>query len=117
MKVIIAGSRKYARYRYYKIMEEAIKESGFEITEIISGGALGIDTFAEIYADVNGIKKKIFYPKYDKFPGRIAPLKRNEEMAAYGDALIVIWDGKTGGSLNMYNNAKKKGLKIYSKEI
>lgn len=38
---------------------------------------------------------------------------RNAEMAEYADAVILMWDGKSKGTLNMLNTAHKKGLEIY----
>ena len=46
------------------------------ITEIISGGAKGIDTLAEIYANKNNIPMRIIRPEYNKYK-KAAPLKRN----------------------------------------
>ena len=47
-----------------------------DVTEIISGGAAGIDTCARHYALSHGIKLTEFLPDYRRF-GRAAPLKRN----------------------------------------
>ena len=41
MKVIIAGSRNFTDY---KVLQDAIKNSGFKITEVVSGGAKGVDS-------------------------------------------------------------------------
>lgn len=47
-----------------------------EVSEIVSGGAKGIDTCAKEYALAHGIKLTEFLPEYEKY-GRSAPLKRN----------------------------------------
>ena len=44
MKTIIAGSRTVSDYQ---TIEQAIRQSGFTITEVISGGAKGVDALAE----------------------------------------------------------------------
>lgn len=93
---------------------KAIKNSGFEdeISEIVSGGALGVDKLGEKFAKKFDIPLKIMlanWKKYDKMAGMI----RNREMAEYGDALILCWDGLSRGSANMLEEAKKKDLKIY----
>jgi hypothetical protein len=36
-------------------------------------------------------------------------------MAKYADALIAVWDGKSRGTKNMIDEAKKLGLKVYVK--
>lgn len=69
MKIAIIGSRGLD----VPSLKEYLPSN---ITEIISGGARGVDTSAKKYALENGVKLAEFLPEYDKF-GRGAPLKRN----------------------------------------
>jgi len=108
MKVIVAGSRKI---RDYDIVEKAIKESGFEITEVVSGCAGGVDESGEQYAARHGLKLKLFEPEWANH-GKSAGMVRNERMARYADALVAIWDGKSVGTKNMIERAKKKGIQV-----
>ena len=75
---------------------------------IISGGAKGIDTVAEKYADEHNISKLIIRPKYYLY-GKAAPIKRNEEMVDLADEVLIIWDGISNGTQSTANYAKKKG--------
>ena len=109
MKVIIAGSRKIDDYERVK---KAIKDSGFEITTVISGHARGVDTFGEIWARENNIPCEVFDADWEKF-GRAAGPIRNGWMAEVGEALIAIWDNESRGTQDMVRQAKKKGLKIF----
>jgi len=111
MKTIIAGSRNITELKY---VEEAIVESGFTITEIVSGGAKGIDSLGEYYGTKHKIPIKKF-PANWKLHGKKAGPIRNEEMAKYAEALIAIWDGKSTGTRDMINRAIKKGFKVYVK--
>ena len=111
MKTIIAGSRTI---RKYKIVEEAINESGFEITEIVSGLAKGPDTFGIEWAHRNNIPVKKFPADWAKF-GQSAGMIRNKEMAEYDDALIAVWDGKSSGTKNMIQLATDKQLRKFIK--
>lgn len=52
MKVIVAGSRWIDNY---DVVKQAIEESGFEITEVVSGVARGADTLGENWADANDV--------------------------------------------------------------
>ncbi len=119
MRIIIAGSRTVIDY---KIVEEAVKESGFEITKIISGGARGVDRLGEEYAKNNKIPLEIVTADWDKH-GKAAGYIRNEEMAKIGDCLIAIWqkDKVTGegskGTRNMISIAKRYNLKVFVKEV
>ncbi len=109
MKVIIAGGRTVTDY---KIAEQAIYESGFDITEVVSGGARGADRCGELFAQHGGLGLKVFPANWDKF-GRGAGHIRNEEMAKYADALIAIWDGESKGTKNMIERATKLGLQVF----
>ena len=111
MKTIIAGSRGI---NDYSIVRQAILESRFEITEIVSGGAYGVDTLGERYARENNIPIKRFLPDWNKY-GKKAGILRNQEMGDYADALIAIWDGKSRGTKFMIDYAKKKGLRVFVK--
>ena len=55
---------------------------------------------------VNMLSKYILRPRYDIY-GRIAPLKRNEEMVDIADGVLVIWDGHSKGSEYTIKYAKK----------
>lgn len=113
MKVIIAGSRTITDY---KEVELAIKESGFDITEIISGCAKGVDTLGEIFAINNNIKLTKFPAYWEKY-GKAAGFIRNAEMAKYGEMLIAIYVGESKGTLNMIKQMKKMKKPIYSKKL
>lgn len=109
MKVIVAGSRNIINAQ---LTVDAIKNSGFDITEIVSGHAIGVDRAGELYAQANAIKVKLFVPDWDKY-GKSAGYRRNVEMADYADALVAVWDGKSRGTKHMIDIAKAKGLKVY----
>jgi len=108
MKTIIAGSRGIDDP---ECVLEAIEKSGIEITEVVSGGARGVDRMGESYAEASNIPVKQFIPDWSK--GRWAGLARNRDMAKYADAAIIIWDGKSRGTKNMIEEAKKNGLTVY----
>jgi hypothetical protein len=95
MKVIIAGSRTI---KDYKLVEAAIKNSGFKITEVVCGCASGVDSLGEKWAMLNNIRVTKFPANWDKY-GRSAGYRRNVEMANYADACIVVYTGpKSVGS-------------------
>ena len=82
-----------------------------EVDTVISGGADGIDSLAERYADLHRLSKYIIRPRYDLY-GRAAPLKRNEQMIDMADAVLIIWDGISKGTLYTLNYAKKMNKPI-----
>ena len=115
MKILIAGSRTITDIN---ILLKVIKLSGYKITscdEIVSGGARGVDTLAEIYAKKNNIPITIFKPDWDKY-GKSAGVIRNYEMAKYCDIGIVIHNG-SNGSVNMVKNLVKFGRDFFEYKI
>lgn len=107
LKTAIIGSRNLIVTDFEKYLPEGT-------TEIVSGGAKGIDSCAKKFAIKNKIKITEFLPEYDKY-GRIAPLKRNDLIIDYSDMVIAFWDGKSKGTKYVINNCKRKNkpIKIY----
>lgn len=103
MKVIIAGSRGVTNPAAVK---KAIADSGFTITEVVSGGARGVDRLGEDWALANNIPVKQFIPEWDE-RGRKAGIIRNLSMAEYADALVAIWDGSSPGTRHMIDSMER----------
>ena len=112
MKVIIAGSRTIYDIN---LVVRAIKESGFDITEVVCGEARGIDTLGKKWAKGNDIPVKSFPADWETY-GKSAGYKRNVEMAEYAEALIAITTGSPG-TKHMINIAKSKNLLTFVLEV
>lgn len=119
MKLIIAGSRTINPGSSF--LKGCICDFGIDVTEIVSGTAYGVDKAGEkltnsLDTDLLSLKLK---GKLAKFPanwdkhGKSAGHIRNAEMAKYGDALLLIWDGSSRGSANMKQNMEKLGKPVY----
>lgn len=104
MKLLIVGSRSISDFDLSPYISE-------EVDTIISGGANGIDSLAEQYADSHRLSKYIMRPRYDLY-GRAAPLKRNEIMVDIADAVLVIWDGISKGTQYTVKYTKKMNKPI-----
>jgi YspA, cpYpsA-related SLOG family len=109
MRVIIAGSRSIDDYA--KVCD-AIQQSGFAISRVVSGLAGGVDMLAVRYALEQGLPCDPFPAEWKKW-GRRAGYLRNQQMAQYADALIAVWDGKSPGTRHMIEVAKARGLPVY----
>ncbi len=110
MKLIIAGGRNIrATSSQIEALIRSLNIS--EISEVVSGGAKGIDSYGEDFAKSNNIPIKQFLPNWDL--GLKAGPLRNRDMALYGDALLLIWDGKSKGSASMKREMQKLGKPIY----
>ena len=98
MKTAVVGSRGLS-------VEDMGKYIPRDTTEIVSGGAAGIDRCAEKYAAVHGIPLKVFLPRYDLY-GRAAPVRRNERV-------VAIWDGSSRGTGGVIAMCKKHSVPVY----
>lgn len=104
MKIAVIGSRGLKVDNLEKYLPE-------ETTEIVSGGAKGIDTCAREYALAKGLKLTEFLPEYAKY-GRIAPLKRNLQIIDYADCVLAFWDGRSRGTEYVIKQCRKKNKKV-----
>ena len=107
MKVAVIGSRSLRVDGLGKYLPEGV-------TEIVSGGARGVDTSAREYALSHGIALTEFLPEYDKY-GRGAPLRRNITIIEHADLVLAFWDGKSRGTKFVIDRCKERGIpvKIY----
>lgn len=110
MKTIIAGSREgFTIEDVYKAWDF----SGFGISEVVSGGARGVDRLGEQWAKEQDVPIKRFIPDWNGPLGKAAGHARNRDMGDYSEALIALWDGQSKGTKGMIDYAKKKGLQVY----
>lgn len=109
MKCIIAGSRDLTDYQH---VLDAVRLSGFHITEVVSGCQRGADTLGEQWAEEQSIPVKQFPAKWNEFGKAAGPI-RNGEMARYSQALIAIPSPTGTGTQDMIRQAEKLGLKVY----
>lgn len=104
MKVAVIGSRGLSVTDLGRYLPE-------NTTEIVSGGARGVDTSAREYALSHGIKLTEFLPEYTRF-GRSAPLKRNITIIEYADIVLAFWAGKSRGTKFVIDNCRRLGVEV-----
>ena len=107
MKIAIIGSRRINSIDISKYIPD-------DADMIISGGAMGVDTLAEQYADEHGIEKLIIHPDYELY-GKSATLIRDKIIVDHADMVVAIWDGLSSGTAFTINYAKHREVpcKIY----
>ena len=105
MKVIIAGSRTITDSC---TVATAIFKSGFDVTEVVSGRAQGVDTLGEQWGHQTGRKISVF-PANWKRDGKAAGPIRNAQMRDYADAAIIFIWANSRGSENMRLQMEKAG--------
>ena len=104
MKLLIVGSRSITDFDLSPYVSA-------DVDTIISGGAGGVDTLAEQYADTHRLSKYIIRPQYNRYH-RAAPLKRNEQMVNMADEILIVWDGQSKGTQHTIKYAKKTNKKL-----
>lgn len=110
MRVAVVGSRH--------IYIDIDKYIPAHATTIISGGARGVDTLAEAYADKHNLVKIIFKPEYDKY-GKSAPIVRNRLIVENADMVVAIWDGHSRGTKFTIDYARKlnKPIRVFTVDL
>jgi len=96
MRVAVVGSR----FEGQRLHGRILRELPAEVTEIISGGAAGVDTAAAEVAAQSGIPLRVIRPEYELY-GRAAPLVRNRDIADRADLVLCFWDGQSAGTANV----------------
>lgn len=99
MKIGVVGSRGL-------IINDIGNYIPSECTEIISGGAVGVDKCAAEYARRNNVRLTEILPDY-KLYGRGAPLVRNKAIVERADMIIAFWDGRSRGTAFVINYSNK----------
>ena len=104
MKVAIIGSRDFGKFDLSPYIPD-------NTTEIISGGAIGVDSIARDYAFEHDIKYTEFLPEYD-IHGKAAPLIRNISIIKSADCVIAFWNGKSHGTKFVIESCRKMSIPI-----
>ena len=81
------------------------------VTEIISGGAKGIDSCAKEYAVTHNLSIIEFLTEYEKYE-RAAPLKRNISIIENADMVLAFWDGVSHGTKFVIDKCKNYDIPI-----
>lgn len=104
MKIAVIGSRGL-------MVKDLANYLPSDVTEIVSGGAKGIDACAREYALVNGLKLTEFLSAYEKYR-RGAPLKRNLQIIDYADEVLAFSDGQSRGTKYVIEQCKMRNKKV-----
>lgn len=120
VNIAVIGSRSFRDYPFVEKVLNAI-HAQTPIDAIISGGAMGADTLAEVWAQLHDVKMVIHEAKWDDIGHKDAHIKinkygnqydalaghrRNEFIINDGMGIIAFWDGKSPGTENSIKYAK-----------
>lgn len=118
MKLIIAGTRTIPESQAARLISKAAHHWELWPDVVLSGESGGVDSAAKKLCGC--WERRV---EYRGFPadwethGKAAGPIRNGEMVKEGDALLLIWNGKSPGSKNILNQALKAGLPVYELQV
>jgi len=121
VKLLVAGSRDFRDYPWLKSEIRRLEDKlEADVTEVVSGHALGADFLGEVWAQEHGVPWKEFRADWN-IHGKSAGVIRNREMAEYCDLALIFWDGRSPGTKNMMkelaNLQKSYFLHRFDKDI
>jgi predicted Rossmann fold nucleotide-binding protein DprA/Smf involved in DNA uptake len=106
MKVAVIGSREITDQ---DLIFDVLKK--YQIKEVISGGARGVDSIAEKFTKLNAIPVTIFKPDWKKFGKAAGPI-RNRTIIDNADIVVAFWDKKSRETLDATKCAIKIGKTV-----
>lgn len=109
-RLAIVGSRGYPRPDLVQQLVAGLKPT----TVVVSGGARGVDNWAEQAARKRGLSVDIFPADWQQF-GKSAGYIRNRAIIDSVDGVVAFWDGQSRGTAHAIQLARKRGiwLRVY----
>ena len=93
MKLAIIGSRSLSGFDKNIILRHIPAET----TDIVSGGAIGVDALAEEIAQELGLNFRKIEPDYEQY-GKNAPIERNKQIISAAVKVLAVWDFRSRGT-------------------
>lgn len=93
MRLAIVGSRDFATPEMVSLFISLLPLD----TVIVTGGARGVDSWAEAAARERGLSTLIIPAQWSRF-GKSAGMRRNAEIVKESHAVVAFWDGASHGT-------------------
>lgn len=100
----VVGSRAFPA----KHLVEGFVDRLRSTTQVLSGGAPGVDTWAVDRAKARGLSWRVIKARW-RLLGRGAGMARNTLLVKACDYLVAFWDGKSEGTLDSIRKAHREG--------
>lgn len=111
ISLAIVGSRKDFDYSYEQaqaLLDALLEKRGYAATQIVSGGAIGADKWAERYAHERGLRMKVLRPNFKKYPGNQGYYMRDRDIVDHSDYVVAFWNYFSQGTRLTLNYARKQ---------
>src|ERR1700690_1175146 len=111
IRVAVVGSREFTNYRLVeKTVDEILEKRGWTDVTIVSGGARGVDTLAELYAIRRNLSMKIY--EADWSIGKQAGYLRNKIIVDNSDIVIAFHYQGSKGTQHTIDIARNNGTEV-----
>ncbi len=107
MKIAIVGSRDYPD----RARVEALVQDLPDDVVVVTGGAVGVDRWAESVARSRGLEVEVILPDWQRY-GRAAGPIRNKAIVEAADRVVAFWDGRSRGTRSTIELARKAGKPV-----
>ncbi|SNR52958.1 SLOG family protein [Hymenobacter mucosus] len=104
--VAVAGSRSVRQCAALLARLRELAPAG-----VVSGGAAGVDQLATAWARAHRVPLTELRPDYATH-GPAAPHVRNAEIVRRADLVLVVWDGRSKGTLSALRAARRLGRPV-----
>ncbi|MGI6265425.1 MAG: hypothetical protein ACOYJY_08220 [Acutalibacteraceae bacterium] len=108
MRIAIVGSRVAPADMVARVLAHLPRGA----SEIVSGGADGVDAAAAEVARRLDLPLREFLPDYAAY-GRSAPLRRNEQIIAYADEVLAFWNKTSAGTRHVIATCIQVGKPVH----
>lgn len=109
MKVIVCGGRDFrSPAQVWYELDEINKKTPF--SELMHGGATGVDTFAKEWAIARQIPRLVCKAEWDKYGLAAGPI-RNAKMLEWNPDLVIAFPGGKG-TADMVTKTKAANIKL-----
>lgn len=116
--IAVVGSRNFNDYEYFKNKLQYLISNITEDIQFVSGGAKsGADFLVKRFCREENYKLIEHLPDYEKYPPKVAPLKRNHLVVDDADMLVAYYNGVSRGTKYTLNLGEKKGIPIRIVEL
>ena len=109
-KVAIVGSRTWTNWEAVRDYVNSLEPD----TVVVSGGARGVDQWAEIFANERGLETIIYRADW-RTHGKRAGILRNKDIIDASDRVVAFWCDASTGTQNSIERAwaSKKPVLIF----
>lgn len=112
MRVVVCGSRDWEDPGVVRVKITEKLASLSKDTEIVTGGARGVDSWTDAIARSLGLPTTVMPADWDKF-GRAAGRIRNIAMLDTNpDLVMAFWDGSSRGTKHTIDEAMKRNISV-----